>query len=145
MNLTVFYSEIQDYVREHCHIPMAKPDITLSHLDDSSLNVKLALDHFLSPSVDIKVHVESCSDDEVLLSYDYPRIPIVGNIIDGLIAKFIEWLERWIPKGVDVYPNEKKIHLHLSKIEGVDKAMDYLKLESVIFQTNDINISLGLK
>lgn len=134
MKATINYSEMVDYIESHYKV---RPDI--SYVDGKTVNASYRVARFL-PAVSINVHIESVTDETILLSYNCS--PATRLLIKGILAFLREQLDE---KSLTVDDEHNCILMHIANIEPVQIAFEYVSLSDVAFTHNGVEVTAVLK
>lgn len=140
MTLYIPYTELQDILKAKTGKDVLLRTINEKTVSfDYDLNMKLPVIRTVSKTVWLNVTVNKLVDEELHLTYEAGR---GGDV-------FIKALQKVIPSAkyssyVDFLDN-KKIIVHLYRVEEFHKALQQLKVDSLIFKEDKVVLMLKVK
>ena len=133
MNVQLSYNEILGYVEEKFHV---KP--TLEVVDSKTLRMMYKMNRFV-PTVSIDLHIDAVSKNSVALSYS------CSNIVHGLINGVVGFIQERIPREqIELSTDNKKVLVHLDKVEQLKKVLDVVALTDITFYSGSIVLNMDL-
>ena len=134
MKATINYSEMVDYIESHYKV---RPNI--SYVDTKTINVSYKASIFL-PGISINVHIESVTEETIILSYDCSQGTKL--LIKGILAFLKEQLKE---NNLTIDDEHNCILIHIKNIEPVQKALEYISLTDIMFTHDGIEVSAKLR
>ncbi len=128
MKLSVTYKEIENKVKE-----VAKISLSLSKVNEKTLNVKYSSGMMLLPNIEISLIIKAIYSNKIELTYNCK--PLMEIAVEKLLPKLISNL----PKGVVEIEN-KTIKVDLEKIEQAEKVLKFLSLSDIVINDEIIDI-----
>lgn len=133
MNVQLSYNEILGYVEEKFHV---KP--TLEVVDSKTLRMMYKMNRFV-PTVSLDLHIDAVSKNSVALSYS------CSNIVHGLINGVVGFIQERIPREqIELSTDNKKVLVHLDKVEQLKKVFDVVAPTDITFYSDSIVLSMDL-
>lgn len=133
MNVQLSYNEILGYVEEKFHV---KP--TLEVVDSKTLRMMYKMNRFV-PTVSIDLHIDAVSKNSVALSYS------CSNIVHGLINGVVGFIQERIPREqIELSTDNKKVLVHLDKVEQLKKVFDVVVPTDITFYSDSIVLNMDL-
>ena len=131
MNASIRFNEITELVERKYG-----QKINISQIDNKSIEIsyKIAI-----IKVSITLRIASIDKDCIQLTYDGSTG--ISAIISGVVAL----LGRNIPEGVEVNTINNTIKILPQKIEQLQKALEFVTLNDVVFDNDQITANLALK
>ena len=131
MNASIRFNEITELVERKYG-----RKINISQIDNKSIEIsyKIAI-----IKVSITLRIASIDKDCIQLTYDGSTG--ISAIISGVVAL----LGRNIPEGVEVNTSNNTIKILPQKIEQLQKALEFVTLNDVVFDNDQITANLALK
>ena len=131
MNASIKFNEITEFVERKY-----RTRINISQVDNKSIEIsyKIAI-----IKVSITLRIASIDKDCIQLTYDGSTG--ISAIISGAVAL----LGQLIPQGVEVNTNNKTIKILPQKIEQLQKALEFVTLNDIVFDNDQITANLALK
>ena len=128
MKVVVAYKEIEDKIKE-----VAKISLSLSKVNEKTLNVKYSSGMMLLPNIEISLIIKAIYSNKIELTYSCK--PLMEIAVEKLLPKLISNL----PKGVVEIEN-KTIKVDLEKIEQAEKVLKFLSLSDIVINDEIIDI-----
>ena len=133
MNVQLSDNEILGYVEEKFHV---KP--TLEVVDSKTLRMMYKMNRFV-PTVSIDLHIDAVSKNSVALSYS------CSNIVHGLINGVVGFIQERIPREqIELSTDNKKVLVHLDKVEQLKKVFDVVVPTDITFYSDSIVLNMDL-
>lgn len=133
MNVQLSYNEILGYVKKRF-----KVEATVSAVDSKTLRVMYKMNCFV-PTVSIDLHIDAVSKNFVALSYS------CSNIMHGLINGVVGFIQERIPREqVEFSTDNKKVLVHLDKVEQLKKVYDVVVPTDITFCSDSIVLNMDL-
>ncbi len=136
MELQITFSEVLRFLGNHTNIDISRLQIVCK--SSRTLAISYDISDWV-PSVTISVSVDKVAEHHLYLSYDCSAA--ASMIISGVVS----FLQSKIPAGVKVDTTSKKVYVYLDVINGLEKALQYVTLKNIQFETNVVHISAELK
>ena len=133
MQLKLTYDEIRD---QDFGIPHVKK-LTPAYIDNTTVSITAEVDFFISLSYKFQLKVEQIIGTDLHLTGDDGLLKIAG-----MIPSFKEQLQK---KADYIEIDGHSIVVCLSKIKQLDKVLEKVKPENVLFDTSGIIIDMKLK
>lgn len=133
MKLTVAYKEIENKVKE-----ITKVSLSLSKVNENTLNVKYSSGIMLLPSIEISLIITAIYSNKIELTYNCK--PLMEIAVEKLLPKLISNL----PKGVIEIEN-KTIKIDLEEIEQAKKVLKFLSLSDIVINNETIEVFAELE
>lgn len=136
MEISVRYQEIQDYVQTHL-----KQKTEITRTDPKSIKIAVVKEAFITTlKLGITLTVEAVTENGLVLSYSGGRASrsLIKTAL-AVIGKF----DDEITSAIKVEDNLMSINL--SKIPQTRQALQYVMLNNVYVNENDLTISLRLR
>lgn len=131
MNASIRFNEITELVERKYG-----QKINISQIDNKSIEISYKR---LIIKISITLRIASIDKDCIQLTYDGSAgIP---TIISGVVAL----LGRNIPEGVEVNTSNNTVKIFPQKIEQLQKALEFVTLNDVVFDNDHITATLSLK
>lgn len=133
MNIQLSYNEILGYVVNKFHI---RP--TVDVVDSKTLRITYKMNMFL-PTISVDVHIDSVSEELIVLSYD------CSSIINGLLSGVVGFIQERIPREqIELSTDNKKVLVHLDKVEQLKKVFDVVVPTDITFYSDSIVLNMDL-
>ena len=133
MKIQLTYDEILGYVEDKFHV---RP--TVEVVDDQTLSVSYKISRFV-PTINVDIHVDSVSEDLIRLSYD------CSSIVNGLLSGVVGFIQERIPREqIEFSTDNKKVLVHLDKVEQLKKVLDVVALTDITFYSGSIVLNMDL-
>lgn len=126
MIISIGYKEVADFVKRRFPV-----NVSFAKESDKVLNARI--EKFII-GVNVKLYVEEVGNDVVSLRYECPEA--LSYIVKGgiLLCKNI------IPDAVQVDTDKSSVKVYPNKINGLDKALEFIKLSDIVFEDDAIKI-----
>lgn len=133
MNIQLTFNEILGYVEEKFHV---RP--TIDVVDSKTLRVMYKVSRFL-PTISVDIHIDSVSEGLIRLSYD------CSSIVNGLLSGVVGFVQDRIPREqIEISTDNKKVLVHLDKVEQLKKVLDVVALTDITFYSDSIVLNMDL-
>ena len=133
MNVQLSYNEILGYVEDKFHV---RP--TVEVVDDQTLSVSYKISRFV-PTINVDVHIDLVSKELIALSYD------CSSIVNGLLGGVVGFIQERIPREqIELSTDNKKVLVHLDKVEQLKKVFDVVVPTDITFYSESIVLSMDL-
>ena len=133
MKIQLTYDEILGYVEDKFHV---RP--TVEVVDDQTLSVSYKISRFV-PTINVDIHVDSVSEELIALSYD------CSSIVNGLLSGVVGFIQERIPREqIEFSTDNKKVLVHLDKVEQLRKVLDVVVPTDITFYSDSIVLSMDL-
>lgn len=133
MNVQLSYNEILGYVEDKFHV---RP--TVEVVDDQTLSVSYKISRFV-PTINVDVHIDLVSKELIALSYD------CSSIVNGLLGGVVGFIQERIPREqIELSTDNKKVLVHLDKVEQLKKVFDVVVPTDITFYSDSIVLSMDL-
>lgn len=128
MKVVVAYKEIEDKIKE-----AAKISLSLSKVNEKTLNVKYSSGMMLLPNIEISLIIKAIYSNKIELTYNCK--PLMEIAVEKLLPKLISNL----PNGV-VEIDNKTIKVDLEKIEQAEKVLKFISLSEIVIKEEIIEV-----
>lgn len=128
MKVVVAYKEIEDKIKE-----AAKISLSLSKVNEKTLNVKYSSGMMLLPNIEISLIIKAIYSNKIELTYNCK--PLMEIAVEKLLPKLISNL----PNGVVEIEN-KTIKVDLEKIEQAEKVLKFISLSEIVIKEEIIEV-----
>lgn len=133
MKIQLTYDEILGYVEDKFHV---RP--TVEVVDDQTLSVSYKISRFL-PTINVDIHVDSVSEELIALSYD------CSSNVNGLLSGVVGFIDERIPREqIEFSTDNKKVLVHLDKVEQLRKVLDVVVPTDITFYSDSIVLNMDL-
>ncbi|MBQ8221007.1 MAG: hypothetical protein IJZ31_07375 [Bacteroidaceae bacterium] len=133
MNVQLSYNEILGYVEDKFHV---RP--TVEVVDDQTLSVSYKISRFV-PTINVDVHIDLVSKELIALSYD------CSSIVNGLLGGVVGFMQERIPREqIELSTDNKKVLVHLDKVEQLKKVFDVVVPTDITFYSDSIVLNMDL-
>lgn len=133
MNVQLSYNEILGYVEDKFHV---RP--TVEVVDDQTLSVSYKISRFV-PTINVDVHIDLVSKELIALSYD------CSSIVNGLLGGVVGFIQERIPREqIELSTDNKKVLVHLDKVEQLKKVFDVVVPTDITFYSDSIVLNMDL-
>ena len=132
MKVTVSYTETSSWISKRFRFTP-----TFKRVDDKTLEVSYKPGNFI-PAVSLICKIEALRKDIVCLSYE------CSMPVSLLIAGTVGHLQRRIPDGIEIIPEDKRINVYIERFDKFKKVLEYVTLSDVTFSDNEFILSLSL-
>ena len=133
MKLSITYKEIENKVKD-----LAKVSLSLSKVNENTLNVKYSSGVVLLPNVEISLIITAVYSDKVVFTYSCK--PLMEFAVEKLLPKLISSL----PEGIIVIEG-KTIKVDLAKIEKLEKVLTFFSLSDIVINEGTIEVFAEVK
>lgn len=130
MNLTITYNELSELVNNKVSI---RPIFTA--VDKKTLKASYRSANFM-PTICVRFQIEAMYNNIICISYD------CGTATSLVIASFVAYLEKKIPRGIEVNTTDKRVNIYTHRFKQIEKALEYVALSNITFNENSANIEL---
>ena len=128
MKLSVTYKEIENKVKD-----LTKLSLSLSKVNENTLNVKYSSGIMLLPNIEISLIITAIYSNKIELTYSCK--PLMEIAVSKMLPKLISNL----PKGVIEIEN-KTIKVDLEEIEQAKKVLKFLSLSDILINNETIDV-----
>ena len=128
MKLSVTYKEIENKVKD-----LTKVSLSLSKVNENTLNVKYSSGMMLLPNIEISLIITAIYSNKIELTYSCK--PLMEIAVEKLLPKLISNL----PKGVIEIEN-KTIKVDLEEIEQAKKVLKFISLSDILINNETIDV-----
>ena len=132
MKAIVSYTETSSWISKRFRFTP-----TFKRVDDKTLEVSYKPGNFI-PAVSLICKIEALRKDIVCLSYE------CSMPVSLLIAGTVGHLQRRIPDGIEIIPEDKRINVYIERFDKFKKVLEYVTLSDVTFSDNEFILSLSL-
>lgn len=132
MKVTVSYTETSSWISKRFRFTP-----TFKRVDDKTLEVSYKPGNFI-PAVSLICKIKALRKDIVCLSYE------CSMPVSLLIAGTVGHLQRRIPDGIEIIPEDKRINVYIERFDKFKKVLEYVTLSDVTFSDNEFILSLSL-
>lgn len=133
MKLSITYKEIENKVKD-----LTKVSLSLSKVNENTLNVKYSSGIMLLPNIEISLIITAIYSNKIELTYSCK--PLMEIAVEKLLPKLISNL----PKGVIEIEN-KTIKVDLGEIEQAKKVLKFLSLSDIVINDEIIEVFAEVK
>ena len=133
MKLSITYKEIENKVKD-----LTKVSLSLSKVNENTLNVKYSSGMMFLPSIEISLIITAIYSNKIELTYSCK--PLMESAVEKLLPKLISNL----PKGVIEIEN-KTIKVDLEEIEQAKKVLKFLSLSDIVINDEIIEVFAELE
>ena len=133
MKLSITYKEIENKVKD-----LTKVSLSLSKVNENTLNVKYSSGIMLLPNIEISLIITAIYSNKIELTYSCK--PLMEIAVEKLLPKLISNL----PKGVIEIEN-KTIKVDLEEIEQAKKVLKFLSLSDIVINDEIIEVFAELE
>ena len=131
MNASIRFNEITELVERKYG-----QKINISQIDNKTIEISYKR---LIIKISITLRIASIDKDCIQLTYD-------GSAgISAIICGAVALLGRNIPEGVEVNTSNNTVKIFPQKIEQLQKALEFVTLNDVVFDNDQITATLSLK
>ena len=128
MKLSVTYKEIENKVKD-----LTKVSLSLSKVNENTLNVKYSSGIMLLPNIEISLIITAIYSNKIELTYSCK--PLMEIAVSKMLPKLISNL----PKGVIEIEN-KTIKVDLEEIEQAKKVLKFISLSNILINNETIDV-----
>ena len=128
MKLSVTYKEIENKVKD-----LTKVSLSLSKVNENTLNVKYSSGIMLLPNIEISLIITAIYSNKIELTYSCK--PLMEIAVSKMLPKLISNL----PKGVIEIEN-KTIKVDLEEIEQAKKVLKFISLSDILINNETIDV-----
>ncbi len=128
MKISVTYKEIENKVKD-----LTKVSLSLSKVNENTLNVKYSSGMMLLPNLEISLIITAIYSNKIELTYSCK--PLMEIAVSKMLPKLISNL----PKGVIEIEN-KTIKVDLEEIEQAKKVLKFLSLSDILINNETIDV-----
>lgn len=133
MKLSITYKEIENKVKD-----LAKVSLSLSKVNENTLNVKYSSGMMFLPNIEISLIITAIYSNKIELTYSCK--PLMEIAVEKLLPKLISNL----PKGVIEIEN-KTIKVDLEEIEQAKKVLKFISLSDILINDEIIEVFAELE
>lgn len=133
MKLSVTYKEIENKVKE-----LTKVSLSLSKVNENTLNVKYSSGIMLLPNLEISLIITAIYSNKIELTYSCK--PLMEIAVEKLLPKLISSL----PEGIIVIEGTT-IKVNLAKIEKLEKVLTFFSLSDIVINEETIEVFAEVK
>ncbi len=133
MKLSITYKEIENKVKD-----LAKVSLSLSKVNENTLNVKYSSGMMFLPNIEISLIITAIYSNKIELTYSCK--PLMEIAVEKLLPKLISNL----PKGVIEIEN-KTIKVDLEEIEQAKKVLKFISLSDILINDEIIEVFAEVK
>ena len=91
------------------------------------------------PTINVDIHVDSVSEELIALSYD------CSSIVNGLLSGVVGFIQERIPREqIEFSTDNKKVLVHLDKVEKLRKVLDVVVPTDITFYSDSVVLSMDL-
>lgn len=128
MKLSITYKEIENKVKD-----LTKVSLSLSKVNENTLNVKYSSGMMLLPNLEISLIITAIYSNKIELTYSCK--PLMEIAVSKMLPKLISNL----PKGVIEIEN-KTIKVDLEEIEQAKKVLKFISLSDILINNETIDV-----
>ena len=111
---------------------------TVEVVDDQTLSVSYKISRFV-PTINVDVHIDLVSKELIALSYD------CSSIVNGLLGGVVGFMQERIPREqIELSTDNKKVLVHLDKVEQLKKVFDVVVPTDITFYSDSIVLNMDL-
>ena len=133
MKLSITYKEIENKVKD-----LTKVSLSLSKVNENTLNVKYSSGIMLLPNIEISLIITAIYSNKIELTYSCK--PLMEIAVSKMLPKLISNL----PKGVIEIEN-KTIKVDLEEIEQAKKVLKFISLSDILINDEIIEVFAEVK
>ncbi len=132
MNAIITYKEIVNFIEQKFRVCP-----TITGIDEKTVEVSYK-PSVLMPAIGVKFHIAAMRKDIVCLTYD------CGTAASLLIAGVVAYLDKKIPRGIDVNTTDKRINIYPYNVDELKNVLAHVSLNDVTFDSQSVNVELSM-
>lgn len=132
MNVAIAYKELSDGIEKKFNL---RPEF--SYVDEKTFEVSYKASAFL-PALSVRFHLETVQKEVLCLSYDCGKAAML------MISGAISYLEKQLPKGIEVNTVDQRITIYPKQFKPMEKALEYVTLTHIAFENEAVRVGLAM-
>ena len=137
MRVSISFDELRNLIAEHY-----KRDVMLSYINEREIHISTSVNAiFITKTVGINVSLLELRDEDVRISYS-------GGLGTGIIIKGIMmYLHRKVPAYNQMIEKlgANTLVVHIDKVKQLEKVLEYLKLDNILFEKDSVVINTSFR